>query len=134
LDEKRLKTVPLFARLGKKERRALALRADEVDVPEGRTLAREGEFAYEFFVIEQGTAEVTRDGKHLGELGPGDFFGEIGILAQERRMATVTATSAMELIVLTSGAFRALDREEPDLAQRFRRTIEQRLGRDAARP
>ncbi len=131
MDHSRLKEVPLFAGLGKREQKALAQRADEVDVPQGKKLAREGEFAYEFFVIKRGTAEVTCNGDSVAELGPGDFFGEIAILAEERRTATVTATSTMELIVLTSGAFRALQREQPDVAQTVRRTIEERLARNA---
>ena len=131
MDERRLRDVPLFAALGKRDRKALAQRADEIEVPAGKQLAREGDFAYEFFVIESGTAKVTRDDESVGELGPGDFFGEIGILAEERRIATVIATSPMELIVLTSGTFRVLQREQSEVAERVHQAIEQRLTRDA---
>ena len=133
MDEKRLKGVPLFESLGKRERKVLAQRADEVDVPEGKHLAREGTFAYEFFVIEAGTAEVIQDGRRIRELGAGDFFGEIGLLESERRTASVIATSPMRLIVLTGPNFRAMQREAPDVAEQVRRTIEERLAADRAR-
>jgi CRP/FNR family transcriptional regulator, cyclic AMP receptor protein len=127
MDEKRLKSVPFFGALGRRERKTLARFADEIDVPEGQRLAREGEFAHEFFVIEQGTAEVTHDDEAIARLGPGDFFGEVGIFASERRMATVTALSPMELIVLTSGALRTVRREHPEVAERLRKAIDERF-------
>jgi CRP-like cAMP-binding protein len=133
MDEKRLSQVPIFAGLGKRERKALAQRADEIDVREGKELAREGEFAYEFFVIESGTASVTVDGKQVGELGPGDFFGEVGILAAGQRTATVTATSPMELVVLTSGGLKAITRDQPEVGEAIRSEIERRLAADAER-
>jgi CRP/FNR family transcriptional regulator, cyclic AMP receptor protein len=134
MDDKHLESVPLFAGMGKKERRVLASRADEIDIPEGKRLATEGDFAYEFFVIEKGTAEVTHGDERLAELGPGDFFGEVGVLASERRVATVTATSPMELIVLTGQALRAIDREYPDVHRRLHQAIEQRLPETGAAP
>ena len=130
MEERRLKSAPLFAGLGKKERRALAARTDEIDVPAGQQLAREGEFAYEFFVIEKGTAEVTHGNEHLADLGPGDFFGEMGVLGHKRRGATVTATSPMEVIVMTEQALRSLNREEPQVAQRLEEAMEERLAAD----
>jgi CRP/FNR family transcriptional regulator, cyclic AMP receptor protein len=134
MDDKHLESVPLFAGMGKKERRVLASRADEIDIPEGKTLAKEGDFAYEFFVIEKGTAEVTHGDERLAELGPGDFFGEVGVLASERRVATVTATSAMELIVLTGQALRAIDREYPHVHQQLEQAIKQRLPESGGAP
>ena len=126
MDEKQVRSVPLFASLSKKGSQALAQKADEIDMPEGKQLAREGEFAYEFFVIADGTAEVTHDGEHVASLGPGDFFGEIGILASERRTADVVATSPMRLIVLTSRAFRDLKRESPSVCELIRAAIDER--------
>ena len=129
MDEKALRSVPLFADLDKKECRALSQQADEIDVPEGKQLVRAGEFAYEFFVITDGSARVTREGEHLSDLGAGDFFGEVGILAHEKRNADVTATSQMNLIVLTDRAFRALERESPSVAERIRAAIDERYTR-----
>jgi CRP/FNR family transcriptional regulator, cyclic AMP receptor protein len=131
VDEKRLASAPLFAGLHKKERRALAMRTDSIDVAEGKQLAREGDFAYEFFVVEKGTAEVTHGGDHVADLGPGDFFGEMGILGHTRRGATVTATSPMELIVMTEQALRSLKEGEPAVARRLQEAMEQRLAADS---
>lgn len=76
MEESQLRSVPLFQSLSSEERRAVAQHADQIEVPEGTELVRQGEFAYEFFVIEEGTAEVTRDDERVAELGPGDFLGE----------------------------------------------------------
>jgi CRP/FNR family transcriptional regulator, cyclic AMP receptor protein len=92
-------------------------------------LAEQGQFAYEFFVIEQGTAEVTKDGRVLAQLGPDDFFGEIGLVESERRTATVVAKSPMELIVIFGPNFRRLERELPELAAQIRAAIRERLER-----
>ena len=127
MEETRLESAPLFAGLGKKERRELARRTDGIEVSEGEQLAREGDFAYEFFVIENGTAKVTHGSEHVADLGPGDFFGEMGILGHRRRGATVTATSPMQVIVMTEQALRSLRSEEPEVAQRLEQACEKRL-------
>jgi CRP-like cAMP-binding protein len=127
MDEKRLRSLPLFENLGRKERKLVAQRADEIDVPEGKRLATQGEFAYEFFVVEDGTAEVIADGERLAELGPGDFFGEIALVRHDRRTADVVARSPMRLVVLTAADFRAMRRELPDVADQVERAAEQRL-------
>ena len=93
MDEARIESIPLFSSLNRKERRALAPRADEIDLAEGRALVREGEWSYEFFAIMDGTVEVRRGEQLLAELGPGDFVGEMGLMEDTRRNATVTATS-----------------------------------------
>jgi CRP/FNR family cyclic AMP-dependent transcriptional regulator len=129
LDASRLASIPLFAQLSERDRADVARFADEVEVSAGKTLAEEGDFAYEFFIIEQGTAEVTKDGRVLATLGPDDFFGEIGLVESERRTATVTATSPMELIVIFGPNFRRLERELPELAAQIRTAIRERLGR-----
>jgi CRP/FNR family cyclic AMP-dependent transcriptional regulator len=126
MDEARLRAIPLFAGLGKKERREVARQADEVDVDAGRKLVREGEFAYEFFAIEEGTAEVRRGEQLLAELGPGDFFGEMGLIGKATRNASVVASSPMRVMVLTGGSFRHLERELPAVSKHIRRAIEER--------
>ena len=115
MDKARLKDVPFFSSISKKDLAAVAQQTDEIDVPEGKVLAREGDIGQEFFVIDSGAAEVTRGGEHVADLGPGDFFGEMALLEAERRTATVTASSAMELIVMTRSSFRALDRTMPEV-------------------
>lgn len=126
MDEAGLKTIPLFAGLSRKARRAVAQRADEVDLAEGRYVVREGEFPYEFFAIESGTAEVKRGDQFLAELGPGDFFGEMGLVGDMRRNASVIASSPMTVIVMTGPAFRQTAREEPEVAKGIQKAIEER--------
>jgi CRP-like cAMP-binding protein len=81
-------------------------------------------------VIEDGTADVIRDGKRIRTIGPGDFFGEIGLLESQRRTASVVATSAMRLIVMTSRDFSSMRSEMPHIAEEIRKEIEERLARD----
>ncbi len=127
MDVKRLQAVAIFSDLSKKELERLAQWTDEISVPEGHELVREGQFAHEFFVIEDGAAEVRRDGERVAELGAGDFFGEIGLLETERRTATVAATTPMDLIVMFQREFRQMEREMPSVADRVRSAIRARL-------
>jgi CRP-like cAMP-binding protein len=126
MDEGRLSEIPLFAGLNRKERRALAPRTDEVDLEEGRVIVREGEWAYEFFAIEAGTCEVRRGDQLLAELGPGDFFGEMGLVGDTRRNASVVAKSPLTVVVMTAQAFRQTSRELPEVAAKIRAAIEER--------
>jgi CRP-like cAMP-binding protein len=126
MDEARLTSLPLFESLGRDARRTVARHADELDVDEGTELARQGEWAYEFFVIEEGNAEVLRDGERIAELGPGDFLGEMGIVGNVVRNATVRTTSSGRVIVMTAQAFRSMKRASPDVAQRIADAVEAR--------
>ena len=126
MDESRLSEIPLFAGLNRKERRALAPRTDEVQLEEGRVMVREGEWPYEFFAIEEGTAEVRRGDQLLAELGPGDFFGEMALVGDTRRNATVVATSPLTVVVMTGQAFRQTARELPEVGAKIRAAIEER--------
>ncbi len=126
MKESELRTIPLFESLSSDERHAIAPHADEVEVPEGTELVRQGEFAYEFFVIEDGTAEVMRDGDRIAELGPGDFLGEMGIVAKAVRNATVATTSPARVIVMTEQALRSLTRTNPGVADRITAAVEER--------
>jgi CRP-like cAMP-binding protein len=126
MDEARLRDIPLFAKLSRKQRKAVALCADEVEVPAGKKLCREGELPYEFFAIEEGTARVVRGEQYLNDLGPGDFFGETGLLQDTPRNASVIAETPIRAIVMTGPAFRHIDREMPEVARRIRRAIDER--------
>ena len=123
MDEKALKSIPLFASLSKSERRQVASCTDEVEVPEGKVLVNEGDFAYEFFVIEEGTAGVLRAGERVAELGPGDFLGEMGAIERVPRNATVVAQSPMKVVVMTAREFRHIESEMPAVAQQIRDAI-----------
>jgi CRP/FNR family transcriptional regulator, cyclic AMP receptor protein len=126
MDESSLRSVPLFESLPRDARRVIAQHADEVEVPEGTELVRQGDFAYEFFVIEEGTAEVARDGDMIAVLGPGDFLGEMGIVNKVVRNATVITTSPAKVIVMTEQAFRSMSRGNPDVANRISAAVEER--------
>jgi CRP-like cAMP-binding protein len=126
MDESRLSSIGLFESLSRDDRRLIAQHAEELDVDEGTQLVRQGEFAYEFFVIENGSAEVVRDGERIAELGPGDFLGEMGIVSQAVRNATVRTTSSGTVIVMTSQDFRAMQRSNPAVASQIEAAVEER--------
>jgi len=86
----------------------------------------EGRFGYEFFVIENGTAEVVRGDQHIADLGPGDFFGEMALLGDTVRNADVVSSSAMTAMVMTDAAFRSLKRRMPDVADEIREACRRR--------
>ena len=96
-----LARVPLFARCSEEELEALATRAMDAAVDEGQVIILEGQGAYEFFAVVSGRAQVTREGRVVAELGPGEFFGELALLDRALRDATVTAMTPMELVVMT---------------------------------
>jgi CRP/FNR family transcriptional regulator, cyclic AMP receptor protein len=126
LDASRLKSIPLFEEVGDEELRQIAPFAQEVSVEEGKVLVREGDFSYEFMAIQEGEAEVTRGGEHVADLGPGDFFGEMGLLEKTLRNATVTAKTPMRLITLTGWDLRRVERTAPEAIERVRAVLEER--------
>jgi len=130
MDPKRLQSIPLFEGLSKKDLQELGKHSDEVDLPVGKHLVEQGEFAYEFFVIESGTAVVTQDGQQISTLGPGDFFGEIGLVQSSRRTASVVATSPMSLIVMGRREFTTMEDALPHVAEAIRKKLDERLGTD----
>jgi CRP-like cAMP-binding protein len=127
MDARDVQSIPLFAGLSKDDQKVVAQYADEVDVDAGTVLAQEGRLAYEFFAIKDGTADVTLGGQHAAALGPGDFFGEIGLLGGDRRVATVVASTPMSLVVLTGSQLRAIDSRMPGVADRIRSAMAQRI-------
>jgi CRP/FNR family transcriptional regulator, cyclic AMP receptor protein len=126
MDERRLNRIPLFACLSRRGRRRVAEIADEVDVPAGKALIPQGRFAYEFFVIEEGTAEVSRDGQPIAELGPGDFFGEMAIMSGGVRNADVVAKTPLTAVVMTAGDFRHMAQDMPAVAKVVEAAVEER--------
>jgi CRP-like cAMP-binding protein len=126
-----LKGVPLFATCSKSELQRLASLADELDLAEGATLIREGERGREFIVVAEGAVRVTRNGKTLRDLGSGDFIGEIALVADVPRTATVTATTPVRLLVITDRAFRSVLEEMPSIATKVLQSLGERLHADA---
>ena len=124
-----LKALPLFESLTEGELRRLSRWTDDVDVPAGKHLVEEGAWAWEFFVILEGEAEVLRDGAHLADLGPGDFFGEIGVREHQQRSATVVAKTAVRIGVMLERDFHEMEDEMPQVAARITSEIEKRRTR-----
>ena len=98
IDPSRLAELPCFAGCSDEERARASSLLEEIHVPAGEEVAVQGDFAYEFFVVERGTAEVRENGIRVGELGRGDFFGELGLMVTGRRTASVISTSPMKLL------------------------------------
>ena len=128
MDAVRLRKLALFAELSEEERAQVARRAEEVEVPVQKHLVEEGELGYEFFVIQEGRAEVRRGDEVIAELGPGDFFGEIALLEEHRRNASVIAAEPMRAIVMTRRDFNEMQAELPSVAAQIRQAVENRRG------
>ena len=126
-----LRRVPLFARCTKAELVEVAISADEREAAEGERLTEEGRSGREFFVLVEGAVVVTRGGKRLAELGPGDWFGEIAILTYKPRTTTVTATSPLRLLVIDDRTFRRLVETTPRIALTVLESVAERLEHDA---
>lgn len=129
MDERSLESIPLFASLSQHQRRQVANWADEVDIGEGERLVNQGAFAHEFFAILEGEAEVTREGEHLADLGPGDFFGEIALESDDRRTATVTAKTPMRVVVMFGRDFHQMESSMPKVAEQIKKAVEERRPR-----
>jgi cAMP-dependent protein kinase regulator len=119
--------VPLFSHCSKGELARIARLADEVDLPAGRVLTKEGARGREFFVLLEGTADVRRGAHSLPPLGPGDFLGEIALVTDKARTATVTATSPVRALVIHDRAFRQLLRERPEIQTKVLQAVAARL-------
>ena len=126
MDVGRLKTIPLFESVPEECLRRIDAFVKEASVSPGTELVKEGEYAYELMAIEEGTAEVRRGGEKIAELGPGDVFGEMGVLERELRSASVVATSVMRLISLSTWEIKRMETHMPETVERIRRTAESR--------
>jgi CRP-like cAMP-binding protein len=123
MDPDRLKTIPLFSSLSDKALDTLSVFSSETSVSAGKRLVHEGDYSYDLIVIETGTADVIKGGEVIGSLGPGDVFGEIGMLSGSKRMADVIATSSMSLITLSKWDLKRISTEVSDQLQSL---VEQR--------
>jgi voltage-gated potassium channel len=125
-----LAAVPLFASLSGPELAEIASWFDAKTVGEGTRLVGEGASGYTFFVLAAGSAVVTATGKEVGTLGSGDFFGEIAILGDGRRSATVTTTAPSRVLVMFGTEFRRLQQTQPEIAARIEATMDERVALD----
>jgi CRP-like cAMP-binding protein len=127
---KLLGQVPFFAGLSKKELEQVATIADELDFPAGKVLIREGDRGREFFVLVEGTVEITRGGETLDTRDAPEFFGEIALVVDRPRVATVTTVTPTLALVLTDRAFRSLLQRSPEIALKVLQAVGERLPPD----
>ena len=123
-----LKRVPLFGQCSSRELEQIAKIADEIDFREGKELTREGAAGREFFVIVEGTAEVTQGKRKVNTISDGDFFGEISLITKLPRTATVTTISPVRALVVTDRSFRALLERQTSIRAKVLHALAERLG------
>ncbi|MEY2430526.1 MAG: family transcriptional regulator, cyclic receptor protein [Acidimicrobiaceae bacterium] len=122
-----LASVPLFAACSRKDLQRIARASDEVQIPEGRTLMKQGDVGRECFVLVEGKVKVERNGKRVASLGPGAYFGELSLLDKGPRTATVTAESPITVLVLGPREFSGVLDEVPTLAHKLLTALAQRI-------
>lgn len=126
-----IRKVPLFSQCSKKELEVIARHADELALPQGKELTKQGARGREFVVIAEGTADVHKNGRRVNRLGSGDFLGEIALLSGAPRTATVTTTSPTRILVLTDRAFKRVTEQVPSVHRSVLAALSQRLHADA---
>ena len=125
-----IKKVPLFSKLKKKELEEVAHIADELDLPSGKVMAEEGDRGREFFVLLEGEADVTKGDKSINTMREGDFFGEIALVTQMPRTASVTATTDVRVLVITERDFRALLKQSAEVGRGVAEALAERIAPD----
>jgi CRP-like cAMP-binding protein len=122
-----LASVPLFAACSRKDLQRIARASDEVQIPEGRTLMKQGDVGRECFVLVEGKVKVERNGKKIAALGPGAYFGELSLLDKGPRTATVTAETPITVLVLGPREFSGVLDEVPTLAHKLLTALAQKI-------
>ena len=125
--DERLARIPLFEGLSKKQLSQVSSLMTPLDLKAGKVIARQGEVGREFLILLEGQVEVARDGKIIAVRGPGDFIGEIALLDNQPRTATVTARTDVVVEVLNRGEFASLLAEAPELSAQVMATMARRL-------
>lgn len=128
-----IRHTPLFEHCSKKDLAQIAQIADELDLRAGKVLIREGDRGREFFVIVSGEVEVRRKGRKVATLGPGTFFGEMALLSQAPRSATVTALTPLDVLVIMDRAFVGLLDRMPEIWLKVARALAERVHADESR-
>jgi CRP-like cAMP-binding protein len=127
MEESRLAALRPFAGLSGGERKMLARVMDELSFPAGATLVNQGDYGYEFMVIEEGTVDVVRDGALIDEMGPGDFFGEVAVLTVGgQRNATIVAATPVRVLTLTAHYMREVRERMPQVGEQIDRVVAER--------
>jgi CRP/FNR family cyclic AMP-dependent transcriptional regulator len=128
VDVSQLKRIPLFQEVPDENLRQVATFAVSEEHPEGTVVVREGAYSNHFYAIEDGTAKVERDGQKLADLGPGDVFGEQGLLEKQERSASVTATSPLKVIKIEHWELDRMKKSMPEVVDQLRARVEERAG------
>ena len=131
MDQNRLKAIPIFSELSDEEAHRLSAYATEKSVADGQILMKQGDYSVELIAIEEGSADVIRDGEKIASLGKGDLIGEMGLFERRPRNADVIATSPMRVLKLTHWEIR---RMSEDTVERIRKVIEEREKAGVADP
>ena len=126
MDVSQLKRIPLFESIPDEDLKQVATFAVGEEHPEGAVVVKEGDFSNHFYGIEDGTAKVERDGQEVGQLGPGDVFGEQGLLDKSERSATVTATSPLRVIKIEHWELSRMKKSMPEVVAELQRKVEER--------
>ena len=128
MDAVRLRRIPLFSDAPDNELSKVSAFAESVEFSDGVEIIREGDYSRALLAIEEGAVEVTRNGEHVADLGPGDIFGEAGVLNDALRNATVTATSPLKLIIMDQAEVQGLRDSAPALYARIEKLAAERSG------
>ena len=122
-----IRKIPLFSKLSKRGLEDVARIADELDLPAGKVMAQEGDRGREFFVLLEGAADVTKSGESINTMHDGDFFGEIALVTQMPRTATVTATTPVRVLVITERDFAALLKRSEEVGRGVAEALAERI-------
>lgn len=125
-----IRGVPLFSELGRKQLEEVASIADEIDLKPGTDLTIEGTPGRQFFVLIEGEATVTQGDREINRMGPGDFFGEIALVKDEPRTASVVAETPVRTLVITARSFRTLLDRSPEIEGKVMSAVNARLAPD----
>jgi CRP-like cAMP-binding protein len=128
MDPDYLKRIPLFSSLSEKALKTVAVFASETSVSAGKRLVHVGDYSYELIVIESGTADVIKDDEVIASLGPGEVFGEMGMLTGAKRNADVVATSDMHLITLSKWDLKRISGE---VGEQLQKLVDERVAERA---
>ena len=128
MDVSQLQRVPLFAEVPDESLAKIAPFTKIDEFPEGKTVIKEGGYSNDFFVIEEGTAKVERDGEQIADLGPGDVFGEQGLLERQARSASVIASSDLKVIKIEHWELSRMRKSMPEVVEQLQSKVEERTG------
>lgn len=127
MDVKRLQSLPLFQGVANAELEEIAAKFQSAEMIAGSSLAKQDDFAYRFFVVLEGFVDVYRDFEHVADLGPGEFFGEMGLVSGEKRNARVTAKTRVDIAWMMPWDFEEMTSSNADIAARIAAVVEARM-------